>query len=58
LMVSLGIGRLPVVSKTAQNQVIGILTRSDLLASHARRLRENARTEPRLKIPFVRIVRV
>ena len=58
LMVSLGIGRLPVVSKTAHNQVIGILTRSDLLAAHARRLRENARTEPRLKIPFVRIVRV
>jgi CBS domain-containing protein len=58
LMVSSSIGRLPVVSKSAPHQVIGILTRSDLLAAHARRLRENARTEPRLKIPFVRIVRV
>ena len=58
LMVSLSIGRLPVVSKTAHNQVIGILTRSDLLAAHARRLNENDRAEPRLKIPFVRIVRV
>jgi len=58
LMVSLGVGRLPVVSRVAQNRVIGILTRSDLLAAHARRLNENHRTEPRLKIPFVRIIRV
>jgi CBS domain-containing protein len=58
LMVSLSIGRLPVVSRAAQNRVIGILTRSDLLAAHARRLTENDPTQPRLKIPFVRIVRV
>ena len=58
LMVSLSVGRLPVVSRAAQNRVIGILTRSDLLAAHARRLNENDPTQPRLKIPFVRIVRV
>ena len=58
LMVSLGIGRLPVVSRSAPKQVIGMLTRSDLLAAHARRLDENDQTVPRLKIPFVRIVRV
>ncbi|HYP78297.1 MAG TPA: chloride channel protein [Polyangiaceae bacterium] len=58
LMVSFGVGRLPVVTRAAQNRVIGILTRSDLLAAHARQLNENHRTEPRLKIPFVRIVRV
>jgi len=58
LMVSQGVGRLPVVSKAAPRQVIGMLTRSDLLAAHARRLNENDQTRPRLKIPFVRIVRV
>jgi H+/Cl- antiporter ClcA len=58
LMVSLGIGRLPVVSRAAPKQVIGMLTRSDLLAAHARRLNENDQTVPRLKLPFVRIVRV
>jgi chloride channel protein, CIC family len=58
IMVGLGVGRLPVVSRAAQTQVIGILTRSDLLAAHARRLNENDRAEPRLKIPFVRVVRV
>jgi CBS domain-containing protein len=58
IMVGLGVGRLPVVSRAAQHQVIGMLTRSDLLSAHARRLHENHPTEPRLKIPFVRIVRV
>ncbi|HET7544011.1 MAG TPA: CBS domain-containing protein, partial [Polyangiaceae bacterium] len=58
LMVSFSVGRLPVVSRAAHNRVIGILTRSDLLAAHARRLNENDPTQPRLRIPFVRIVRV
>ena len=34
LMVSQGVGRLPVVSKAAPKLVIGMLTRSDLLAAH------------------------
>ncbi|MEI9937359.1 MAG: chloride channel protein [Pseudomonadota bacterium] len=58
LMVSLGVGRLPVVARAAPSQVVGMLTRSDLLAAHARRRSENEPTRPRLKIPFVRIVRV
>ena len=58
LMVSHGVGRLPVVSRTAPEQVIGMLTRSDLLTAHARRLTENEPTSPRLKIPFVRVIRV
>jgi len=58
LMVSHGVGRLPVVARAAPGHVIGMLTRSDLLAAHARRLNENDQAPPRLKIPFVRIVRV
>jgi chloride channel protein, CIC family len=58
LMVSQGVGRLPVVSRAAPSRVIGMLTRSDLLAAHARRLNENDPARPRLKLPFVRIVRV
>ena len=57
-MVRHAIGRLPVVSKTAPQRVIGMLTRSDLLSAHARRLTENDPTQPRLKLPFVRVVRV
>jgi len=58
LMVSQGIGRLPVVSKTEPTKVVGILTRSDLLSAHAQRLTENDPTHSRLKLPFVRIARV
>jgi CBS domain-containing protein len=58
LMVSQGIGRLPVVSRTDSSKVVGILTRSDLLSAHARRLTENDPMHPRLKLPFVRIARV
>jgi len=41
-MVREGVGRLPVVKRDAPRTVIGIITRSDLLAAHARRL-ENER---------------
>jgi len=58
LMVKQGVGRLPVVSRAAPRQVIGMLTRSDLLAAHARRLSDNDQARPRLKIPFVRVIRV
>jgi len=40
-----GVGRLPVVSRDAPGKVIGIVTRSDLLAAHAQRLEESAVTE-------------
>ncbi|MDY7227830.1 chloride channel protein [Hyalangium rubrum] len=37
-MVREGVGRLPVVRRDAPERVVGILTRSDLLAAHQRRL--------------------
>jgi CBS domain-containing protein len=41
-MVREGVGRLPVVKREAPRTVIGIITRSDLLAAHARRLENEA----------------
>ena len=57
LMVRHGVGRLPVVSRAAPRQVVGMLTRGDLLAAHARRLDEDSPAQPRLRLPFVRVVR-
>jgi CBS domain-containing protein len=37
-MVVAGIGRLPVVSRADPGRLVGILTRSDLLSAHARRI--------------------
>jgi CBS domain-containing protein len=39
-MVQEGVGRLPVVSRADPRKPIGMLTRSDLLAAHRRRLEE------------------
>jgi CIC family chloride channel protein len=58
LMVSEGVGRLPVVSRTEPNKVLGILTRSDLLSAHARRIDENVQRHAAFKLPFVRIGRL
>lgn len=44
-MVREGVGRLPVVRRDAPKQVVGILTRSDLLAGHQRRLEAANRRE-------------
>lgn len=44
-MVHEGVGRLPVVSRAAPRVPIGILTRSDLLAAHKRRLEDTHLTE-------------
>jgi H+/Cl- antiporter ClcA len=44
-MVREQIGRLPVVSREAPRRVLGMLTRSDLLAAHGRRLRQEERPE-------------
>jgi H+/Cl- antiporter ClcA len=47
-MVLGGVGRLPVVTRARERRVIGIVTRSDLLAAHASRLRAaRTRAEPR-----------
>jgi CIC family chloride channel protein len=47
-MVREEIGRLPVVSRSAPRKPIGMLTRSDLLAAHRRRLDETHVTEQSL----------
>ncbi|MFK2901869.1 chloride channel protein [Dyella jejuensis] len=39
-MVECDVGRLVVVSKDAPHRMVGVITRGDLLAAHARRLRE------------------
>jgi chloride channel protein, CIC family len=58
-MVHEGVGRLPVVSRDDPTRVIGMLTRSDLITAHGRRLDAERPDEPRLKllrrIPLVRI---
>ena len=40
VMVREGVGRLPIVARSAPTTVVGILTRSDLLRAHAPRLRD------------------
>jgi CIC family chloride channel protein len=40
LMVQENIGRLPVVARAKPHSVVGIITRSDLLTAHRRRLHE------------------
>jgi CBS domain-containing protein len=40
LMVREAVGRLPVLSRAAPHRVVGVLSRSDLLAAHATRLHE------------------
>jgi CIC family chloride channel protein len=57
LMVKEGVGRLPVVTRAEPRRVVGIVTRSDLLSAHARRLDENAQRRAHVKLPFVRIGR-
>jgi hypothetical protein len=39
-MVEASVGRLVVVSRETPHRMLGIVTRGDLLAAHARRLRE------------------
>jgi signal-transduction protein with cAMP-binding, CBS, and nucleotidyltransferase domain len=39
-MVEREVGRLVVVSRQTPHRMVGIITRGDLLAAHARRLRE------------------
>ena len=50
-MVREGVGRLPVVSRTDAGRVVGILTRGDLVAVHARRIEAERRSEPRYRVP-------
>jgi CIC family chloride channel protein len=52
LMVQAGVGRLPVVSRQHPRKPTGVLSRSDLLAAHGRRLREL--DEPSTHLPLLR----
>jgi CBS domain-containing protein len=49
-MVREGVGRLPVVSREDPRKVIGMLTRSDLLSAHKRRLEEIDLSEQHLDL--------
>ena len=49
-MVQENIGRLPVVSRSEPGKPIGMLTRSDLLAAHRRRLDDTSLAEQSLRI--------
>jgi H+/Cl- antiporter ClcA/CBS domain-containing protein len=45
------VGRLPVVARSQPDQVIGIITRSDIIAAHARRLDGELLREPKYRLP-------
>jgi chloride channel protein, CIC family len=49
-MVREGVGRLPVVARQGSRQVIGIITRSDLLSAHGRRLDETHQARRSIRI--------
>jgi CBS domain-containing protein len=52
-MVNHDIGRLPVVNR-ATRKVVGMITRSDVLSAHRRRLRESDHAQPTLRLRDVR----
>lgn len=47
------IGRLPVVSREDHRKIIGILTRSDLLAAHSKRLDEHSKATRTIRIKIL-----
>lgn len=49
-MVNHDVGRLPVIDRDKRSGVIGMLTRSDILAAHRRRLRDVSEARPTLKL--------
>ncbi|HEV2181077.1 MAG TPA: chloride channel protein [Gemmatimonadaceae bacterium] len=49
-MVRQGVGRLPVVTRTDPNRMVGIVTRSDLLAAHATRLESENRASRTIRL--------
>jgi H+/Cl- antiporter ClcA/CBS domain-containing protein len=49
------VGRLPVVKREKPNEVVGILSRSDILSSHLREIHESSHTE---QTPFLQVVRL
>ena len=51
LMAHAGVGRLPVVARDEPDRVIGILTRSDVIAAHTRRLEGERLNDPKYRLP-------
>jgi CBS domain-containing protein len=51
-MVRHNVGRLPVVSREDPRRVVGIITRSDLLEAHERRLAAASRAHRHLELPI------
>jgi chloride channel protein, CIC family len=49
-MITEGVGRVPVVTRDAPRVPVGILTRSDLLSAHGRRLEDARRTKPDIDV--------
>ena len=52
------VGRLPVVARDEPDRVIGIVTRSDVIAAHARRLEGERLNEPHYKLVRGRFAKV
>jgi CBS domain-containing protein len=50
-MARASVGRVPIVRRSAPGVAVGIVTRSDLIGAHTRRLAESVRTAPRVRIP-------
>lgn len=50
MMVNHDIGRLPVIDRTDPSRVVGIITRSDLLIAHRKRLRDTSEMRRTLKL--------
>ena len=50
-MVTRNIGRLAVVSRGHPHKLVGILTRSDVLSAHRRRLDETRVVAPLIRLP-------
>jgi CBS-domain-containing membrane protein len=52
-MVRHGVGRLPVITRAGK--LVGMITRSDLLGAHGRRLKEmHELAAPTVRVPFLR----
>lgn len=58
LMVREDVGRLPVVAREDESKVVGIITRSDLLAAHRRRLHEAHTMQKGIRLNIKRRSRV
>ena len=56
-MVNEEVGRLPVVARENPRNVVGWLTRSDLLTAHRQRLEDGSRAERALQIRTIRLDR-